>query len=226
MPSLTLRPGSTPAAHRPRTCAGRPSALPEAWRRARVRASRRPGGDPSCLRTASRAAAPSSPSLRLGAVAVPLSPQCKQAELAFVFGDAGVTAVLTDERGAARCRGLDARVVTGLEELIEEHDAVALPLAGRDADAVYQYSSGCTGRPKRVPRTHAQLAAEAQPTSPPPVSRPTTPSSARSRCSTPTGSAAACWPRPAAGPRSSCSPRRSRSRSSATPPSTPSSARR
>ncbi len=99
---------------------------------------------------------------RLGAVAVPLSPQCKPAELAFVFGDACVTAVLTDERGAARCRGLDARVVTGLEEMIEEHDAVALPLAGRDADAVYQYSSGSTGRPKRVPRTHAQLAAEAQ----------------------------------------------------------------
>jgi long-chain acyl-CoA synthetase len=94
---------------------------------------------------------------RLGAVAVPLAPQAKPAELSFVFRDAGVAAVLTDERGAARCQGLGARVMIGFDE-----DGPAPPPPRRDDDAVYQYSSGSTGRPKRVPRTHAQLAAEAE----------------------------------------------------------------
>jgi long-chain acyl-CoA synthetase len=97
--------------------------------------------------------------MRLGAVATPLSPQCKPAELAFVFRDAGVKAAVTDDRGAALCRGLDVRVLTALDAMADEP-----PLAPRDraGDAIYQYSSGSTGRPKRVPRTHAQLAAEAE----------------------------------------------------------------
>jgi len=98
---------------------------------------------------------------RLGAVAVPLSPQSKPAELAFVFRDAGIAAVLTDERGAARCSELGARVITGLEAMSEDDGPAAAPPRPGD-DAVYQYSSGSTGRPKRVPRTHAQLAAEAE----------------------------------------------------------------
>jgi long-chain acyl-CoA synthetase len=95
--------------------------------------------------------------MRLGAVAVPLSPQSKPAELEFVFRDARVTAVLTDESGAERCAGLGARVMTGLDG-----DGPAPPRPQPDDAAVYQYSSGSTGRPKRVPRTHAQLAAEAR----------------------------------------------------------------
>jgi long-chain acyl-CoA synthetase len=95
--------------------------------------------------------------MRLGSVAVPLSPQAKPAELAFVFRDAGVTAVLTDDRGAARCDGLPARLLTGSDG----EGPAPVPPRAQD-DAVYQYSSGATGRPKRVPRTHAQLAAEAR----------------------------------------------------------------
>ena len=94
---------------------------------------------------------------RLGAVAVPLSPHSKPAELTFVFRDAGVTAILTDDRGAARCQGLGPRVITRLDG-----DGPAPAPPGPDDDAVYLYSSGTTGRPKRVPRTHAQLAAEAE----------------------------------------------------------------
>ena len=95
--------------------------------------------------------------MRAGAVAVPLSPQSKPAELAFVFRDARVATVLTDERGAARCDGLGVRVITALDD-----DGPAPPRPQPDAAAVYQYSSGATGRPKRVPRTHAQLEAEAR----------------------------------------------------------------
>ena len=98
---------------------------------------------------------------RLGAVAVPLSPQSKPAELEFVSRDARVAAVLTDDRGAARVEGLAARTIIGLEALIEDHTPVAASVRPDDV-AVYQYSSGSTGRPKRVPRTHAQLAAEAR----------------------------------------------------------------
>jgi long-chain acyl-CoA synthetase len=94
---------------------------------------------------------------RLGAIAVPLSPHAKPAELAFVFRDAGVTAVLTDEHGGARCGALGPRVITRLPD-----DGPVPPPPRPDDDAIYQYSSGTTGRPKRVPRTHAQLAAEAE----------------------------------------------------------------
>jgi long-chain acyl-CoA synthetase len=102
--------------------------------------------------------------LRAGAVAVPLNPHFKEAELEFHFQECGVRAVITDETGEPACRSVAQRLDPA-PELIVDLDALeggTLPAApGADDDAVYQYSSGSTGRPKRVPRTHAHLRAEA-----------------------------------------------------------------
>ncbi len=100
--------------------------------------------------------------LRAGAVAVPLNPQFKEAELEFHFRESGARAVITDVSGAAVAGGLDnpPEAITDLGPLIEE-GATPPPAPEADADAVFQYSSGSTGRPKRVPRTHRHLHAEA-----------------------------------------------------------------
>ena len=102
--------------------------------------------------------------LRAGAVAVPLNPHFKEAELEFHFRECGVRAVITDETGEPSCRSV-AQGLDPAPELIVDLDSVedgALPAPpGADDDAVFQYSSGSTGRPKRVPRTHAHLRAEA-----------------------------------------------------------------
>jgi long-chain acyl-CoA synthetase len=112
----------------------------------------------------------------LRAIAVPLNPHYKAAELGFCLRDCGVRAVLADADKVALCRdlvgGQDEAVeviATGdagpgaltLESLIAEHAPAALPGAGPDEDAVFQYSAGCTGGPKRVPRTQGQLRFEA-----------------------------------------------------------------
>jgi long-chain acyl-CoA synthetase len=112
----------------------------------------------------------------LGAVAVPLNPHFKEAELSFCLRDCGVRAVIADADKA----GLAQDVLSGwngaveiiaagdagpgaltVESLIAEHAPLALPAAAADEDAVFQYSAGCTGGPKRVPRTQRQLRSEA-----------------------------------------------------------------
>jgi len=112
----------------------------------------------------------------LGAVAVPVNPAFKQAELELCFHSADVRGIVADERAAGVCERIAAGfghpvevIVTTaahgqaltLEQLAERGSA--RPLAPRDPDEpfVYQFSSGSTGRPKRVPRTHGQVAAEA-----------------------------------------------------------------
>jgi long-chain acyl-CoA synthetase len=104
---------------------------------------------------------------RLGGVVVPLNPQFKEAELEFHFREAGVRAVVTDERTLDTCRGIVSRwddkvqIVSAVDPLINAHTGGAADAASLDADAVFQYSSGSVGRPKRVPRTHRQLQVEA-----------------------------------------------------------------
>jgi len=107
----------------------------------------------------------------LGAVVVPLNPQFKQAELSFSFSECGVRAVICDTDKAAICRGIvsgwaePVDVITadrdGIEGLIEEHPPLPFAPVDPDADAVFQYSAGATGGPKRVPRTQRQLRDEA-----------------------------------------------------------------
>jgi long-chain acyl-CoA synthetase len=97
---------------------------------------------------------------RLGAVAVPLNPQFKQAELAFCIGDSGARTVVTDGDGAELCRTLAPRVVDDVDALAEAHAPLDLEPRAPGEDMVVCYSSGSTGRPKRVPRTHGELEAE------------------------------------------------------------------
>ena len=112
----------------------------------------------------------------LGAIVVPVNPAFKQAELEFVFRSSDVSCVIADERSAGVCE----RIAAGLERpvtVVATSDAHGQSLtidslvasssgerlAPRDPDEtfVYQFSSGSSGRPKRVPRTHAQCSAEA-----------------------------------------------------------------
>jgi long-chain acyl-CoA synthetase len=113
----------------------------------------------------------------LGAVAVPLNPHFKEAELEFCLRDCGVRAIIADADKAALCRDLvswrDDQVdivaagdagsgALTVEALIAGHAPIVLAGAGPEDDAVLQYSAGCTGGAKRVPRTHGQLRAEAE----------------------------------------------------------------
>jgi long-chain acyl-CoA synthetase len=108
---------------------------------------------------------------QLRAVAVPLNPQFKKAELAFCLRDCQARAVLTDATGERVCRAIAPRVspwreatqiVTGLGALAESGPALAAGGRSPDEVVVAQYSSGSSGRPKRVPRTHHQLRAEVE----------------------------------------------------------------
>lgn len=112
----------------------------------------------------------------LRAVAVPLDPRYRAAELRFCMRECGVRSVIADADKAAPCRDLvsdgdqaveiiaageaGAGVVT-LESLIANHAPTDLTGAVPDDEVVYQYSAGCMGGPKRVPRTHGQLRFEA-----------------------------------------------------------------
>jgi long-chain acyl-CoA synthetase len=113
----------------------------------------------------------------LGAIVVPVNPAFKQAELAFNFGSAGVSAVISDERTTGVCERIAAglegevRVISTssahgqadtLDALLEEGSAERLLPRDPGETLVYQFSSGSTGRPKRVPRTHGQCVAEAR----------------------------------------------------------------
>ena len=96
--------------------------------------------------------------LRRGAVAVPLDPAFTRAEVAFCVGESGARAVIADARGAALAPAGVRRLAP---EALARGDRAEEPAPpSPDADAVVLFSSGCTGRPKRVPRTHRQLAAE------------------------------------------------------------------
>jgi long-chain acyl-CoA synthetase len=108
---------------------------------------------------------------QLRAVAVPLNAQFKKAELAFCLRDCGVRAVLTDAAGERACRaitprvspyGESAEVISDLAPLIAAHPALAPRRRPPDETVVVQYSSGSSGRPKRVPRTQGQLRAEVE----------------------------------------------------------------
>jgi long-chain acyl-CoA synthetase len=100
---------------------------------------------------------------QLRAVAVPLNTQFKQAELAFCLHDCGARAVLTDAAGERACRAIaPGEVITDLAPLIAAHPPLPPRRRPPDDTVVVHYSSGSSGRPKRVPRTHRQLRAEVE----------------------------------------------------------------
>jgi long-chain acyl-CoA synthetase len=118
----------------------------------------------------------------LGAVIVPANPLLKAAELAYIWADAGVKAVITApsqlavaEEALRAIGGARALVSTGareetpagittLAELTSERSAAALPPSGADENdaAACLYTSGTTGRPKGALLSHKNLIANAR----------------------------------------------------------------
>jgi long-chain acyl-CoA synthetase len=98
----------------------------------------------------------------LGAVVVPINPAFKRDEVEFYFRTCDVRMVITDDDGAGVCEQLVPRIVLTSElPTLMDSEPAALPPRGGDEPLVNLFSSGSTGRPKRVPRTHAQVCAEA-----------------------------------------------------------------
>jgi long-chain acyl-CoA synthetase len=108
------------------------------------------------------------------AVALPIDPLQKKAEIQRSIRDCNARAIVTDIDHAEACRAIIADLNRPIE-LITVGGAFAggrvfadlcaagagAPLAPYAGDVLYQYSSGSTGRPKRVCRTQANLFYEA-----------------------------------------------------------------
>jgi 2-furoate---CoA ligase len=100
---------------------------------------------------------------KLGATSVPLSFRLGPAELAYCLGDASPALVITD----ASMAETTAAALAGLPPLRHLEAGEVAALAARQADgppnvavsegdiSVMLYTSGTTGRPKGVPRTHS-----------------------------------------------------------------------
>ena len=111
-------------------------------------------------------------SASLGAVLVPINNRCKEDEIRFYVTDSGARVLLTDAAlketavnaisesgaGVSVIRGEGGDWSPGAAEAGNRAAAEVEP----DADAIYLYSTGSTGMPKRVARTHHNLAALAE----------------------------------------------------------------
>ncbi|MEX0761405.1 MAG: class I adenylate-forming enzyme family protein [Dehalococcoidia bacterium] len=104
--------------------------------------------------------------ISLGAVAVPLNPAYVPEEVARYIRNASASCVVTTDEIAGRLR--DALSVSGVKILVTERHGcedsgtaeASFPPVTLDTVALYGYSSGSTGEPKRVSRTHRNLIAE------------------------------------------------------------------
>ncbi|MBO0803057.1 MAG: AMP-binding protein [Nocardiopsaceae bacterium] len=113
---------------------------------------------------------------KLGAVAVPLSFRLSSDELAYCVADAGATLMITDESTAETAEAAERaladqsltdpppvnRVMSGsakdttIERMALDQPSTAPDVTVRDHDlSVMLYTSGTTGKPKGVPRTHS-----------------------------------------------------------------------
>ena len=103
-----------------------------------------------------------------GVVITPVNWRAKPAELDYVLGDAGARALCFEPvsadaaANAAHARAIPRVAVGGagggtltFDDLCSFAPADAVPRAGPDDVSVMLYTSGTTGRPKGVPRTHA-----------------------------------------------------------------------
>lgn len=110
----------------------------------------------------------------LGGIAVPLDPRSTEAELLAHARRCDIRVVIADQRHLPLCRsvieagGAMAGVTLvhngagggpTIGALMRDHGRPVWPNVAGDADALYLFSSGSTGRAKRVPLTQAQLVA-------------------------------------------------------------------
>jgi long-chain acyl-CoA synthetase len=104
---------------------------------------------------------------RIGAVLVPLNPAFRSAELRYYFRECHAAAVITDSDHVAVCERVQRslrqppRIFTAVDGTAGT-DGYAWPPVAPEAPALCQYSSGSTGLPKAIVRSHAQLCAEAE----------------------------------------------------------------
>ncbi|OZM80195.1 class I adenylate-forming enzyme family protein [Pseudonocardia sp. MH-G8] len=94
---------------------------------------------------------------KLGAVSVPLSTRFSSDELRYCVEDSAARLLVTDPANAERAAGtpVAARDVAELDAAAEREPDHALDTHPSESDvSVMLYTSGTTGRPKGVPRTH------------------------------------------------------------------------
>lgn len=109
---------------------------------------------------------------KLKAIAMPLNPMFKEAEIKFYIGDTGASVIITDKVRAELCqkvisqfdRKIELIVIDGdypsslsFYDLIQNEIADFEETTPYEGDVIYQYSSGSTGRPKRVCRTQRNV---------------------------------------------------------------------
>jgi len=105
----------------------------------------------------------------LGAVSVPVSTAFKKEEIAFYVNHSSAKLVITEEKlkpiaeEAVSDNNSSVTVVKGVnpEWIFTTADTNSLPKVSIEPDneAIYLYSTGSTGKPKRVSRTHLNLVA-------------------------------------------------------------------
>lgn len=108
---------------------------------------------------------------RAGAVSVPVNPKLLPHEIAFVADDCGAAAIVADAEFAQlgaelleECAGAGRLLVAGapeggaagerIEDLAAEEATAPMPAVDPDATALIVYTSGTSGVPKGVERTH------------------------------------------------------------------------
>ncbi|GGK72823.1 class I adenylate-forming enzyme family protein [Mangrovihabitans endophyticus] len=99
--------------------------------------------------------------LRLGAVAVPYSPEMTSHQLAYLLADTDPTLLIDDRGPLVRCavpRATSEDFAAGLAAVLERPAAPAAPPGPAPDDlALLLYTSGSTAQPKGVACTHAQI---------------------------------------------------------------------
>ena len=104
---------------------------------------------------------------QIGAVSVPVSTAFKKHEVQFYIEHSGASLVLTDDsfvsllNDTASQSGALMKVAKGDSADWHQHDEslVGLDNVSPQDEAIYLYSTGSTGQPKRVSRTHKNLVA-------------------------------------------------------------------